>query len=92
MPGAMPPDPMGGMPGMPMPPMAMGDMAGIISGLARQERKTPMDQMREAMDILKEVRERDPKNGKRVSMAIHVLRNGEKDLEKFTESKTKEDY
>jgi hypothetical protein len=89
MPGALPPDPMGGG-GMPMPPQAMGDMMGMISGLARMERKTPMDQTREAIDLLKEVRERDPKQGKRVTMAIHMLRHGEKDLEKFGVESSKE--
>ena len=61
----------------PMPPPSMMGLFGLISGLAKQERMTPMDKMAKVVSLLEEIRELDPeKTGINVSIALSVLKNG----------------
>ena len=56
---------------------------GIISQLAARERPNALDKIREVVDLLEEARELDPKIANVASMAIHILRNGQKGLSDF---------
>lgn len=52
-----------------------------------QKRETPDDKIRQAISLMEEARDEDPKLARVLSMAIHVLRNGGEGLEMFdTES------
>ncbi len=57
--------------------------SGPISALAAREAPNALDKIRRAVDLLEEAREMDPKVGNVVSMAMHVLRNGQKGIEDF---------
>lgn len=81
------------MPGMNgMPPMGIGmpmGMGGILAGLASATRpQSAGDRVRRAVDLLRQARDEDPKQGKILSMALHILRNGEEGLENFIEKRT----
>lgn len=66
-----------------MPPSPMSGLFDKIAAMAKRGgRKTPVDNMREAIKLLEEIREKDPeRTGKYVSMAISVLRGGPSSLE-----------
>lgn len=73
----------------PFPPFSSGSSAlgGNIAALAMQKRETPDDKIRQAISLMEEARDEDPKLARVLSMAIHVLRNGGEGLEMFdTES------
>ncbi len=82
------PDQLGGLPpvspGLPAgPPPAF--LFNAISQLAARERPNVLDKVRQVVDLLEEIRERDPKIAGVASMAIHILRNGQKGLSDFQE-------
>ena len=79
-PGGIPPQgPPGGIPPQGPPP----GLFGIISRLAAKERPNALDKIRQAVDLLEESRDLDPKSANAISMALHVLRNGQKGLSDF---------
>ena len=92
---ALPPPPMmgGGMPGMGGAPSMMGGgmpdgMGGILASLASSVRpQSAGDKVKRALEMLQDARDEDPKQGKILSMAIHVLRNGPDGLENFVNEK-----
>ncbi len=70
----------GGLPPSVGPPPGL---FGIISQLAARERPNALDKVRQVVDLLEEARELDPKIAGVASMAIHILRNGQKGLSDF---------
>ena len=73
----------GAPPGLPPSLGPPPGLFGIISQLAARERPNALDKMREVVDLLEEARELDPKIANVASMAIHILRNGQKGLSDF---------
>ena len=73
MPPGMPPIPTG-QGGMPMP-----DVAGMMSSLSElaKEKRTARADLKEAIELLKTARDKDPKIGGRISHAIAILRGDE---------------
>lgn len=87
-PGIGLPPPGGGLPtvgGPPGPPPGMPDLGGLVSAMSllTQERESGVDMVRRAIGILEDARENDPKAGKVISAAIHILRNGPEGLDAF---------
>ena len=72
-----------GAPGpMPMMAPAMGALFNSIAGLAQNMPRTSMEKVREAMKLLGEARDEDPKLG-HLSMAMGIITNGPSAMEKF---------
>jgi len=71
-------------PGLPAGPPP-GFLFNAISQLAARERPNALDKIRQVVDLLEEVRELDPKVASVASMAIHILRNGQRGLSDFQE-------
>ncbi len=77
--------PPGGLPAAGLPP-SVGPppgLFGLISQLAAKERPNALDKIRQAVDLLEESRDLDPKSANAISMALHVLRNGRSGLSDF---------
>ena len=78
-----PPGPSDPPPGSPPPQGPPPGLFGIISQLAARERPNALSKIRQAVDLLEESRELDPKSANAISMALHILRNGQKGLSDF---------
>jgi len=75
-------------PGMtpPMPAQPAAGLSGLfsmMSELAQKPKELPADKVKRAMALLDEARNEDEKLGENVSMAMHVIKNGNSGLEKF---------
>jgi len=83
-PPGIPGQPSGSPPGLPAGPPP-GLPSSIIAQLAARERPNALDKIRRAVVLLEESRELDPKSASAISMALHILRNGQRGLSDFQE-------
>lgn len=79
--------PMSGPPNGPMSMLPMPDMGALFGGIASLAQRMPVesvtDKMKKVMDLLDEVRSKDSKQAPNIGMALHILKNGTADLERF---------
>jgi len=85
----VPPPPMGTMGAMPAP-MPMDGLMSSIAGLMQSMPKTSMEKVRDAVKLLKEARDDDPKIGENLSIALGVIKHGPDVLEKYDTGESKD--